>query len=221
MSETRIVSEAEVEQALTEARAQAAEIPSLDERAEPPVVPIPVEVPQFRPLRPSPDSPAAPEPGTTGPGTPPTPAEVKPSWVRRLFRLKRPKPVTAAEPAATGSAGRGILGGWAGRLYMLVDTVLELINRPFAWVPPAGRSALGFAGLVTLLMSLAAPWVMPLVCPPRDAVSWLRERREATEARLAAARAEAAAAAAKEPEGHTAAPKSEHAAPAKPAGGGH
>ena len=96
----------------------------------------------------------------------------------RRIRPRRRREAAASEaprqpvPAApTRSLGQ--------RLYELVDGALELTNRPFAWLGPAGRQTVGILAIITLILSLAAPILAPRVAARRDALSLLREKRAA------------------------------------------
>jgi hypothetical protein len=61
------------------------------------------------------------------------------------------------------------------RAYRLLDAVLTWLNRPFGWVPPGIRGALGVFGLTTLAVFLLALIIKPILMPSTDAFTFLEE----------------------------------------------
>jgi hypothetical protein len=52
-------------------------------------------------------------------------------------------------------------------LYRSADTLLWAVNRPFDRLPLGARRLTGAIAIVTLVISLLAPYVLPLLSPPR------------------------------------------------------
>jgi hypothetical protein len=140
---TSLVSDAEIEAALADARTE--EIPSLDDTAAARIVPVAVQGPALRPMPPL--EPAR-EPAADAQKPP---AKVAP---------------TAVAPRISARVG--------GLFYRAVDTLLWAINRPFGWLPLGARRLAGAIAIVTLLMSLLAPCVLPLLSSPQKAVARTR-----------------------------------------------
>jgi len=76
-----------------------------------------------------------------------------------------------ASPAVETRVGRA--------LYDAVDSALTLINRPFAWVPDAVRSAAGLIAAVTIIMALLGMFLLPVLAPPDDAITILQRQSAA------------------------------------------
>ena len=107
------------------------------------IVPVPVETPKFK---------GAPreDHATTDPASQPPAAPAAPT------------PVQAESPGAPQKSH-----GVGGLCYRAVDTVLWAINRPFEWLSPGARRLTGAVAIVTLVTSLLAPYLLPLLSPPR------------------------------------------------------
>jgi hypothetical protein len=71
----------------------------------------------------------------------------------------------------------------ARRAFRLVDRVLDTINRPFERMGERTRSLAGYIALTTVLVSILAMILMPLILPHRSAVTFLLEKRAALDAR--------------------------------------
>lgn len=70
---------------------------------------------------------------------------------------------------------------WRRRVYRLVDQTLDLINRPFGWVPASVRQLVGHLALVTIVMSLLAGTIIPAMMRARSAVRFVQLKRAALE----------------------------------------
>ena len=187
-----IVSEAEIQAALAEAEAQATSIPSLDDGQPPAVVSVPVET--AAPLRPlpreSPPEAAATAPTTPGVSPPPavTPAPAPggaPSGPAEAQAAASPAE-SSAEPAVAAARWWGVGGRIVDLLYSVIDGVLWALNRPFEKLSAETRHLLGLLALVrpllpgrTVTVSLTAAYLLPRLCPPRDAVSQLTRQSAA------------------------------------------
>lgn len=180
-----IVSEAEIQAALAEAEAQATSIPSLDDGQPPAVVSVPVET--AAPLRPlpreSPPEAAATAPTTPGVSPPPavTPAPAPggaPSGPAEAQAAASPAE-SSAEPAVAAARWWGVGGRIVDLLYSVIDGVLWALNRPFEKLSAETRQLLGLLALVTVIVSLTAAYLLPRLCPPRDAVSQLTRQSAA------------------------------------------
>jgi len=153
-NENAVVSEAEVEAALAEARAHAETIPSLDDDS-PAIVPVPITS-HLRPLPRSTAEPAAPATGSaTGPSA----------------------PTTAPQDVASGPED---VAATHGRLYRFLDGILWALNRPFAFLGPGGRQLLGWIAIVTLIMCALALTALPRLAPRRDPLSELHQYTQRT-----------------------------------------
>ena len=62
------------------------------------------------------------------------------------------------------------------RIWRALDAALDAINRPFGWLNDEARQLVGLVALVTLVVSIAAMILMPLLVPRRDALTLLREQ---------------------------------------------
>ena len=134
---TSLVSDAEIEAALAEARAE--EFPSLDDNTGKSVVVVPVPGLALRPMpaiAATPDSPSA--------------AAARPH-----------------EPATKATDSLGASRGIGERLYRCADTLLWALNRPFGWLPSGARRLIGAFAIATLVISLLAPYALPLLWPSR------------------------------------------------------
>lgn len=123
------------------AEATTEEVPSLDDGTGETIVPVPVQGLAFRP-KPDQDTPRDPAAKPSKPQAADAPGPDAPRKSLRLGRL----------------------------LYWTVDTLLWAINRPFAWLPLGARRLTGAIAIVTLMISLIAPYVLPLLSPPRRLV---------------------------------------------------
>ncbi|MBU0616106.1 MAG: hypothetical protein KKI02_00145 [Planctomycetes bacterium] len=65
------------------------------------------------------------------------------------------------------------------RLYRTVDEGLDTLNRPFDQLGERTRTLVGYVALTTLIVSILAMILIPLILPHRDAVLFLQERRAA------------------------------------------
>ncbi|GEM_PF-1752929 len=145
----------EIEAALAEAEARAAAIPSLDQDTQAPVVRIPVEAQRLAPLpRPSASNPATPD--TAQPSGPMAPESTAPP---------APSESAKAPAVSVGSARR-----LASLPYRVADRVLWALNLPFGWVPLSARRLIGPLAIATIVTSLAALFLLPLIYPPRPLV---------------------------------------------------
>lgn len=63
------------------------------------------------------------------------------------------------------------------RVYRALDRALDRINRPFERLGDGQRALVGWVALVTLIVSVLAMALMPLVLPHRDAIVFLQEKR--------------------------------------------
>jgi hypothetical protein len=89
-----------------------------------------------------------------------------------------PQPAATPEDGPSGEDADGDAGKPPPMLIIRVlDIALELINRPFTWVPPSARQVLGIAGVVTILVSMLAMVLFPLVLPHDDPITFLRQKR--------------------------------------------
>jgi hypothetical protein len=101
-----------------------------------------------------------------------------------------PQVESAGSPAPSATAGQPAPVAprlsLAKRVYRLADALIERANRPFAFLPPQVRNALGAAALTTIGMSLAALLVLPVLMPNRDALTFLEQLRTGSHTRYAA-----------------------------------
>ena len=86
-----------------------------------------------------------------------------------------PKPDVPAEPVEPAEPTVSVPP--TNLLLRLLDKVLELINRPFHWVPQSARNILGLAGVVTIIVSLVVLYVLPLVMTREDPISFIHRKR--------------------------------------------
>lgn len=165
-SSTGIVTDAEIEAALTQAETALDTIPSLDDDSGEKIVPIPVQalpqLPQRKVAQPPPAAPvvapvvAPPQPAATpaeAPAAPTAAAQTAPA---------------ATVDVATTKPGRPPL------VFRLFDTVLWLLNRPFEWLSPEARGLTGILAIVTIAVSLLALVLLPRLFPPVDLLAELR-----------------------------------------------
>jgi hypothetical protein len=65
---------------------------------------------------------------------------------------------------------------FAKRVYRALDRVIDALNRPFGALGETGRSVIGSVALVTLLISIMAALLIPLILPHRDGITFLEEK---------------------------------------------
>lgn len=163
VDERSIATTDEIEAALAEAEAQKSAIPSLDDgnsdSLSEDVVPIPVEA----------DLPA----GTAIPRQAPNESEDNP---RVVVTVHGEEAGESCPPSKTPVA----------RASSLVDTCLhyldrglDLMHRPFRRLSPDTRQAVGALAIVTIVMSVLASTLLPILFPPRDAVTLLKNETQA------------------------------------------
>lgn len=105
------------------------------------------------------------------------------------------------------------------RAYRWLDGGLELISWPLLRAGSTMRRVVGAVSLTTIAVTLAASLVLPLFMPYRDAVTFLRDKREKLEREL---QAEKSAATAGEAASHASEAHEDDAEPESPGGhGGH
>jgi hypothetical protein len=173
---TSLATEDEITAALAEAERQAAGIPSLDDGSDENVVHVPVET--GPPRRPQP---------------PPKPDDSPASRVVAVPRPAADPPETAAAVAAEPVADDSLdeesddepinrppilsrLTRFVWLVYDGMDLALWAINRPFEWMKPETRQLTGMLGIVTIATSLLALYLLPILAPPRDAITILKEQ---------------------------------------------
>lgn len=191
-----ILSEAELAAALAEVEQLAGgdrQIPSLDEAAAPATVLVPV--PNLQPTALGDGSTAAPKapPGPTASppaqtATPRPAAVASPAATRSSPRTEPVAEAAAVQSSAGKSAAPPASGDVSpatperrgtslGRvLYIALDTLLDWINWPFLRLGEGTRALIGTLGAVTLVLSLLAMTVLPLLQPDRDPLGFLRRR---------------------------------------------
>lgn len=182
-------------------------IPSVDDGTADNVVPVPVPPPRPAPIPTntnelaagndaSPEEPTAqPEPDATGrppSGTPAVsrktdadhdaPQEETPEprhrpSPRRRTAASEPQPAAAVETVPAPQDVSPTQAASASLLYRLLDKALDLIDRPFARLSPKTRHIIGLVGLVTLVISLVAGYVLPVLMPRDNAFTFLENKR--------------------------------------------
>jgi hypothetical protein len=105
---------------------------------------------------------------------------------RFCFKIGRPSadedvagyepPDERGEAAATGRAAPPVTP-LSKRLYRAIDRALDALNRPFAGLSNSQRALVGWVALTTLIVSILAIILMPIVLPHRDAITFLEEKR--------------------------------------------
>jgi hypothetical protein len=187
-----ILSSAELEAAIAEVETDSASaaLPSLAEQEEQRVVPVPVHPPAVNHAR-APDA-----EGSSGfvAQAETAPAETAPAAQVEAVA----EPAAIHEPARRGFVGRLIsllpfarrrsrpasdvpaecLGGKPNVIYRAIDTLLAIINRPFAALGPTVRDTVGIVGLVTIVMCVVAGALLPHWMAPLDPVAIVREKLE-------------------------------------------
>jgi hypothetical protein len=143
-----LASDAEIQAAVAEAEALGASIPNL-EAAPPHVVPVPVDA--------------------LGATAALVRAPTAPQVVVPPAAMERPADAPATPLAAPPRQRATVLE----TLYAIVDTVLDLVNRPFFWMSNGLRQFVGIMAIVTIMLSLTAVFVLPILSPPDDAISRL------------------------------------------------
>ncbi len=97
---------------------------------------------------------------------------------RRRSKTAPEESSAQAEPAPTPEQdGAGDRPSALSRLLWLLDTVLELVNRPFAFLTPEARRTIGAVSLATLLVSVLAGYLLPILVPRQDPVATLYRMR--------------------------------------------
>ncbi len=85
-------------------------------------------------------------------------------------------PAAPAEAVASGPIVLPKLG-IGKRVYRAFDWVLATINRPFSFLPAGVRAIVGGFALTTIVVNGAWIVLQPMLFSPRDAVTYLQERR--------------------------------------------
>jgi hypothetical protein len=166
MSDTEpqaIVSEDEIQRALAEAESES-NIPSLDDDGGAPEV-VPVPVPVQGDLEPVVETVPAEDDITVAVGI-------------EQDEVARGAPKLADMPP----------GFWA-RVYFVIDVALWAVNRPFTWLRPGARAAVGMIAVATIVVSLLTAYALPRFLPNRHLVTDIH--RNASEAEAMAAAEEA------------------------------
>ncbi len=83
-------------------------------------------------------------------------------------------------------AGANLLSRASYYAYHAIDTTLAIINRPFNSLSPQRRQLAGHLAIATLVLSLLALYLFPMLIPRRDAVSLLTNKCAALRAPAAA-----------------------------------
>ncbi len=79
---------------------------------------------------------------------------------------------------------------WWKRLLRAIDDLLDVINRPFASLSPQHRSLIGVVSVTTIVVSWLSAWLIPVLMPHRDAITFLEQARAAVLSREGAAGAD-------------------------------
>lgn len=198
-----IVSDAEIEAALQEAAQHSDNIPDLDdgsskqsagedvtsESPQPEAsVPEPLESePASTPAEPaSLDEPNETEKPATDAPPDQTAAEKGPSILDKLRALLA-RFASWGKLASDGtSAAAPKLRQLAELVYVAIDKTLWALNRPFERLTPDQRQLIGSIAAVTIVMSIAAVYALPLLAPPKDPISVLSRQSEAASEMLEA-----------------------------------
>jgi hypothetical protein len=98
----------------------------------------------------------------------------KPSSQEGVAEYRPPEGRGSAQ--AVGVAARPVTPP-AKRVYRALDQALDRVNRPFERVGTGVRALVGWVALATLIVSILAIVLMPLVLPHRDAIVFLQEKR--------------------------------------------
>lgn len=139
-----VASEDEINEALADASRRAERIPSLEDERTAPVVAVPVAaVPRAVAAGPAEDEAHAVHGAATAAPTPAGEEEEK-------------------AKAASGGVGRMLALLWRAA-YVALDGTLRVINRPFEWMSPQLRQTVGWGAVATIITSLAAWIVLPLL----------------------------------------------------------
>ena len=114
---------------------------------------------------------------TSATGAPPTPKKVrfKIGQKAREADVAEHRPPDQSADAAL-SAARPVASLFK-RLCRAIDQGLEAVNRPFGRLGDGGRALVGWAALATLIVSILAMILMPMILPHRDALTFLQEKR--------------------------------------------
>jgi hypothetical protein len=178
------LSDEELQAALAQAAALSAQLSPPKEASQDednPVVPIPVPPPFVPPL--SADQNAAQYPPAAQQGAPVPPdhppagtTRYKPGLMSRFASLFGRERRKAAQPG--GTKGTVIqLARYPNLFLSLLDLLLELLNRPFAFLGTRARRVLGYASITTIIISLAAGLLFPRLFPRQDAISFIATKK--------------------------------------------
>lgn len=198
-----IVSDAEIEAALQEAAQQSDNIPDLDDGSSsqsasekvtreppPPEAPAPDQPksePATAPTEPTTiDEPEKTEQPTTDAPPEQSVAEKGPSILDKLRALFA-RFASWWKLASDGtSAAAPKLRQLAELMYVGIDKTLWALNRPFERLTPDQRQLIGSIAAVTIVISIAAVYALPLLAPPKDPISVLSRQSEAASEMLEA-----------------------------------
>ncbi len=90
-----------------------------------------------------------------------------------------------ARPTARASALVRPLGLFD-KLCWVLDRLLAALNWPFRWLPPEAKQVVGLAAAASILVSIAANAVFPLLWPEPDPIADLRQLRIEVQVRQSA-----------------------------------
>ncbi|GEM_PF-1579892 len=158
-----------------------------------PVVPVPVPAHVQQPKPRAPAVTAGPEqqqqaqqqqaPSATTPSHPSEPPlshaegqEGPRTTLQRILHALRPGRRKASRAQNAAEISEPAAGARPAAIVVVLDLVLSLINRPFAFLSPGARHVVGLVAIVTLAIAAVTAALAPLA-PKNDAVTFIRQKR--------------------------------------------
>jgi len=94
----------------------------------------------------------------------------------RILHALRPGRRKASRAQNAAEISEPAAGARPAAIVVVLDLVLSLINRPFAFLSPGARHVVGLVAIVTLAIAAVTAALAPLA-PKNDAVTFIRQKR--------------------------------------------
>jgi hypothetical protein len=172
----------------SEAASQTGPTANVPDDAQTPIVPVPVPAHLRQPsstgaaARPAgtarQDSEHPSDGSSDGLGSAPQHEEVhaKAGLLQRVLRAVYPSRRRTRRPQGQSEPSNADSEDKPGKVIVLLDFALRVINRPFAFLSPGARQVIGLTAIVTLAIAAVTAALAPLA-PRNDPVTFVRQKR--------------------------------------------
>jgi len=96
--------------------------------------------------------------------------------ILHALRPRRRKPSRAQSAAEISETSEPAASARPAAIVVILDFVLRLTNRPFAFLSPGARHVVGLVAIVTLAIAAVTAVLAPLA-PKNDAITFIRQKR--------------------------------------------